>query len=112
VCYCLWKITEGIKDTRHKGTNAKGIVQRAAYVFSGLIYGSLAWVSFKIIVGKAQQSGGEDNQEMITSQLLDLSYGEWLVSLIGVITIGNGLYQISKGLKKSFMKEVSGLSFN
>ncbi len=108
--YSLWRFVQAIKDTEHKGNSGKGLLKRAAYAFSGFIYGALAILAFKIGTGTQTNSGGEGNREqMISTELLSKPFGMYLAIIIGLITIGNGIYQIKKAVTGSFMKEVKGL---
>ncbi|KAA3438844.1 DUF1206 domain-containing protein [Rufibacter hautae] len=110
VGYSLWRFLQAIKDTEHKGSDAKGIGKRLAYAFSGLIYGSLAFAAFKLVSGSGGGSGsGGSKEKDLVSSLLDQPFGKWLVLLIGLITIGNGIRQLIKGTTASFMKDVKGL---
>ncbi|ALI97675.1 DUF1206 domain-containing protein [Rufibacter tibetensis] len=108
--YALWRLTQAIKDTENKGTDAKGIGRRLAYAFSGLLYGSLAFLAFKIGLGNETSSGGSGSREKsVLSELLDHQYGKWVAIAIGLITIGNGLNQLRKAITSSFLKDVKGL---
>ncbi|MFC6998141.1 DUF1206 domain-containing protein [Rufibacter roseus] len=108
LCYSVWRIIMAVRDTEEEGTSAKGTGKRIAFAFSGLLYGSLAFASFKYISGTGSSSNGS-NEKAITSKLLDLPFGKWLVILVGLITIGNGIYQIIKGVSGKYMKDISGL---
>ncbi|WP_210489305.1 DUF1206 domain-containing protein [Rufibacter aurantiacus] len=110
VGYSIWRFVQAIHDTEHKGSNAKGIGKRLAYAFSGLIYGSLAFAAFKILSSGGNNSGeGGSKEKDLVSGLLDQPFGKWLVIIIGLITIGNGIRQLIKGTTASFMKDVRGL---
>ncbi|GGK79780.1 DUF1206 domain-containing protein [Rufibacter glacialis] len=108
--YALWRLTQAIKDTENKGSGAKGIGKRLAYAFSGLLYGSLAFVAFKIGTGNQSSAGSSGGKEQsVLTELLSHDYGKYVAILIGLITIGNGLNQLRKAATASFMKEVKGL---
>lgn len=107
ICYALWRFVQAFMDTEQKGTDAKGLAKRAGYAFSGLIYGALAFSGFKLIQGSGQSSGG-NSQQTLAHTLLEKSYGEWVLGLIGLITIGLGIYQIYKGLSGKYLKKIQG----
>ncbi|WP_066837653.1 DUF1206 domain-containing protein [Rufibacter ruber] len=107
--YSLWRFTQAILDTEDKGASTKAIGKRAAYAFSGFIYGSLAVVAFKIGLGSANNKKDGSREEMVITELLQKPFGKWLAIAIGLLTIGNGLYQLKKAITKSFMKEVKNL---
>ncbi len=112
VGYCVWRMTQAFYDTEHKGSKAKGIVKRISYAFIGLLYGSLAFLAFRILSGNGNNAGGGTKEKDLVIGLLDKPFGKYLAIVIGLITIGNGLYQLYKGVTGSFMKEVRGLPRN
>jgi len=105
ICYALWRLVQAIMDTDQEGRDAKGLVRRLGYAFSGLVYGGLAFSGIKLLQGNAQSSGG-NSQQTLADTLLDKPYGQWLLGLIGLITIGLGIYQIYKGLSGKFLKKI------
>lgn len=107
ICYALWRFVQAFMDTERKGTDAKGLAKRAGYAFSGLVYGGLAFSGLKLIQGKDQGNNG-NSQQTLAHELLDKSYGAWLLGLIGLITIGLGIYQIYKGISGKYMKKIQG----
>ncbi|GAB2539344.1 DUF1206 domain-containing protein [Rufibacter soli] len=109
VGYSLWRFTQAIKDTEHKGAGAKGAGKRIAYAFSGLLYASLAYLAFKVLTGNGGGSGGGSKEQTLVAELLEKPFGKWLAIAIGLMTIGNGIYQITKGVTASFMKNINGL---
>lgn len=106
VCYTLWRLTQAFLDTEHKGTDAKGIGRRVVYAFSGLVYGSLAYYSFQMILGKQGDQGGDRSSQTLVREILQKPFGQWLVGLIGLAIIGIGLYQIYRALSGKYLKNV------
>ncbi|QHL86795.1 DUF1206 domain-containing protein [Nibribacter ruber] len=107
--YSLWRFTQAIADTENKGTDFKGIGKRLAYAFSGLIYGSFAFVAFKIATNTGGGSSNGSSQKTFLAELLDKPFGKYLAIIIGLITIGNGLLQLKRVITGSFMKDVHGM---
>jgi len=105
ICYAIWRFIQAIMDTDDEGKDAKGLAKRLGYAFSGLVYGGLAFSGFKLLQGNAQSSGG-NSQQTLAETLLDKSYGQWVLGLIGLIIIGLGIYQIYKGLSGKFLKKI------
>lgn len=106
VCYALWRLTQAFLDTEHKGTNAQGIGRRIGYAFSGLVYGSMAYYSFRMVLGSQGKQGGDSSRQTLVRELLQKPYGQWLVGLIGLAIIGIGLYQIYRALSGKYLKNV------
>jgi len=105
ICYAIWRLVQAIMDTEQKGKDAKGLARRIGYAFSGIVYGGLAFSGFKLLQGSGQSSGGS-SQQTLADTLLDKPYGQWLLGLIGLITIGLGFYEIYKGLSGKFLKNI------
>lgn len=112
LCYCIWRFVQAFGDTEDKGDNAKGLAARARYLFSGLIYTSLAVYAIKMLVSDKKSSG--DNKQDMVQELLSKPFGEWLLGLIAAIMIGVGIYQIYYGLSEKYRKHAdkAGASSN
>lgn len=108
--YALTRFYQGTNKSENDNNSGKEYLKRASHIFSGLLYTSLAYACAKIVIGSYQKSEDGDSQQYITSKLLQLPYGSWLVGALALIIVGVGLYQIFKGISGSFMKDVSGLA--
>ncbi|MEJ8801786.1 DUF1206 domain-containing protein [Pontibacter sp. H249] len=109
VCYTLWRLIQGIKDTDNKGTDAKGIAKRLRFVFSGLVYGALAFLAAQMVLGNRSGNGGSGgSRRMLVGELLQQPFGQWLVGILAVGTMAIGLYQIYYGLSDKYKKNVQG----
>lgn len=82
LCYSLWRLIQAIQDTKHKGTDAKGVGQRLLYAFRGLVYGALAFTAAKVALGGS--SSNNNSNESLVGQLLQQPYGQWLVGIVAV----------------------------
>jgi uncharacterized membrane protein YidH (DUF202 family) len=103
--YCIWRFIEAINDTEEKGSGIKGIISRFRYLWSGLIYGALAFAAAKLVLGNS--SGGDGNtRQTLVSKLLELPLGQWLVGAIALGTIGYGLYQIYYGWSDKYKQKL------
>ncbi len=111
--YALWRFVEALLDPRHAGTDAKGLIERAGYVVSGLIYLGLAvWAAWIILGTGSQGSSGGDSQQQWTAALLSQPSGQWLLAAIGAVVVGVGLYHFYNAYNARFMKryEVGAMS--
>ena len=109
VAYAVWRYVQAFKDTENKGTDTKGLMQRIGYGLSGVLYLALAYTALKLVFGSGGGGGQSGQQEMI-SKLLSQPFGQILVGIVAVVTIGKGIYGIYKGVTKKFMKEINGVS--
>ncbi|MGB3681650.1 MAG: DUF1206 domain-containing protein [Rubrobacteraceae bacterium] len=103
--YALWKIVQGIMDPDEKGLGAGGIVRRAAYVGSAMIYLGIAFSALEELLGTEGQSTTLDQWTAYV-----MSYqpplGQILVGLIGLGVISVGLYQLFAGLTARFRHDI------
>lgn len=105
VCYVIWRFIQAFNDSENKGKDAKGVAIRARYLFSGLVYGSLAFQAAKMVLFHKKDSGG-GNQEM-TQELLSKPMGQWLVGIVAVVLLVVGVYQIWYGFSEKFRSHVN-----
>ncbi len=101
--YAIWRFVQAIKDAEYRGSDTEGMLFRAGYIASGLLYGFFAFTAIKMIMGSS--SGGGSEQTFV-GKMLQQPAGEWLVGILAVAAIAKGLYQIYKGYTNEFVKDV------
>ena len=101
--YALWGVIRALLDPLGRGTDPKGLGQRAGYLVSGLSYGGLVLPTVRVLLG----SGGDDGNQVQegTATLLAAPFGPWLVGLIGGIAMIGGLGQFYEAYSAKFKKE-------
>lgn len=99
--YVLWRFVQAIWDVEEKGSDARGLLKRAAFVISGLAYASLAVMAGRIAFGMGAGSGAGERQW--TARLMAQPLGPWLVGLVGAIVIGVGVYQFYRVYRADFL---------
>ncbi|MEO9934101.1 DUF1206 domain-containing protein [Rhodopirellula bahusiensis] len=101
--YTAWRWVQAIKDTEGAGTEAKGLLKRGGYAFSGIAYLVLGCYAGSLSLGFAGgSSSGESSQ---ASFLLDNAVGQVVLGIAGVITVGVGIYFVIKGYYAKFMSK-------
>jgi hypothetical protein len=103
--YAVWRFVQAFAEREdedgEKGA-AKKWGKRAGYIGRGLIYASLAFTTFKLLVG----AGGEQSQNakahQTTAAVLDWPGGRWIVAIAGLAIIGAGLWNAYRGVTKKF----------
>lgn len=103
--YAIWRFIQAAYDTEGKGHGAKGVGKRLRYLFSGVVYGGLAFLAARMVLGDSSGGGG-DSRETLASKLLQQPFGQWLVGIVAVATIIIGLYQIYYGYSEKYQKKV------
>lgn len=101
VGYVLWRFVQAIQDPENKGTDAKGLVTRLGYGFSGIAYAGLA-----LIFGAGGGSSGGSSTQTWTARLLAQPFGQWLVGTIGAIVIAIAGYQFYRAYSAKFRKKL------
>lgn len=108
ISYTIWRLIQTFSDTENKGSDAKGLSARARYLFSGLVYGSLAVSAFRMLLSNS--SGAGDNKQNIARELLSKPFGQWLVGISAAILLAVGIYQIYYGLSEKYRKHAEKVS--
>lgn len=106
VCYATWRAIQAFADTEQKGTKLKGLLVRARYLFSGLAYGSVAWLAFKILTNNEGGDSGKSSKQDMIQTLLSKPFGQWMVGIVALVIAGVGIYQAYYGLSEKFKKHV------
>ena len=106
VGYTLWRLTQAIQDTDHKGSDAKGIVVRLSCAVIGLIYGSLAVTAVRLMIGIGARYNDEKSSQEWTATLLSQPFGQWIVGAIGVGIIVFALHQCYLAYTAKFLEQV------
>lgn len=102
--YVIWRFTQAVIDPEHQGTDAKRVVKRLGYAFSGLSYVGLALSAVQIVIG----SGGNNSTwiQDWAAGLLAQPFGQWLVGIIGAIVVGVGLSYIYGAYTTNFREQL------
>ena len=100
--YVFWRLVQALLDPEHKGSEPAGLLQRAGYAASGLVYGALAVTAVQMALG-APTAEGAAPQDW-TAHLLGQPFGGWLVLLGGLVVIGVGLFQLYYAATAGFRK--------
>lgn len=105
VCYVIWRFIQAFNDSEKKGKDAKGFAIRARYLFSGLVYGSLAFQAVNMLLFHKKDSGSSSRQ--MTQELLSKPMGQWLVGIVAVVFLVVGIYQIWYGFSEKYRSHVN-----
>lgn len=104
--YATWRFFQAFRDIEHKGNDTRGRLVRVGYAISGFIYITLSVYALRLVFN-GNSDGGENSQRFIVSKILDYPFGKWLVFLVALIILINGIRQIYKGISAKFLKHVS-----
>jgi Domain of Unknown Function (DUF1206) len=96
VGYAACQILEGLKDTEHHGTTAKGVARRVVSVVNGLVHLVLAGTAVSLVLWHRTHGSEDANTRHWTARLLDLPGGSYLVWGVALGIAGYSVYQLYK----------------
>jgi hypothetical protein len=99
--YAAWRLIESIKDSEHKGSDGRGLAQRAGAFASGVANGALGVVILQMALG---QSKGGDGGNTWVAMLLAQPFGPALVGAIGAAIVITGVVQFYQAYSKKFLE--------
>lgn len=102
--YVIWLVIEVFINPKNYGKDEKGLIKRIGYLVGTVIYGALAFNAIKVAMHAG--SGGGNSEQTLSAKAMSQPFGQWIIGLIGAITIGYGIYELYKGLSGSFMKKL------
>lgn len=111
--YASLRLVKAVLDPEHSGEEgAKSLGRRAGNAFSGVIYVSLALTALSLIFGWGSGGGGDSSTQDWTARVLSQPFGQWLVGLGGLVTIGVGGYYLYKAFTAKFMEDLNQNQMN
>lgn len=101
--YAIWRFICAWYDLEQRGTDAKAIIARIGQTVTGLIHLGIGVSVGRMAMGSGSSGGnGESGAQSVTSWLMTLPYGTYIVMAVGVITIGAGVYYGYKGIAEKY----------
>ena len=104
--YAFWSVVQGLMDTDHKGSDAKGIVTRTGFVITGLISAGLALAAARLVLDRGAGPGGDASARDCTGWLISQPFGQWLVGVVVLVVIGAGLYHLYQASSANFLDDL------
>jgi hypothetical protein len=105
VSYSLWGVIRAVFDPLRKGNDSKGVLARIGFLLSAASYAYLAVYTYGLISGSGPSAQGGANTQQSLASLMAAPWGRWLIGLIGLGIVIDGLYQITLGLDAKFDKQ-------
>ena len=106
--HVAWRWVQAFSDPegRRSGDgDAKRWLLRAFHFMSGAMYGLLAYYGATLVLG-AGAGGADDSSSSWVAQLLQMTWGVWLVAIVGAGIVARGLVQFVKAYTQSFRKKI------
>ena len=105
--YALWQLVRAVLDTEHKGSDGKGLLGRAMFAGIAVIYAGLALSAIRMAMGVDSGQGSTEKTQGWTAWLMSQPFGVWLVGLVGVAVVANGLYQFYRASKSNLTEDLN-----
>lgn len=102
--YAIWRFCQGVWDVDGHGKDAKAWGIRGAMVASSLTHLGLALWAAKLTIGSAAQSDSGSSKSSLVADIMSYPFGQVAVGIGGLILVGAGLAQFSKGHGEKFEK--------
>jgi hypothetical protein len=103
--YSLWGFVRAILDPLRRGSDAKGLLDRAGFLFSGVSYGLLLIPTVFTVLNKPSPIGAGSATGMPTS-LTNGPTGKWLVVAFGLFWIAAGAGQLLTAAVAHFTRDL------
>ncbi|QLG46494.1 DUF1206 domain-containing protein [Costertonia aggregata] len=100
LCYAFWRFFQSIKDPEDIGTEAKDVVKRIGFFFSGLVYLGLGVYSIYHIFNPASGGSKSGGSSMIPSEYLD-----YVFYAVAIGLAIKAVFQIVKAYKGDFLRK-------
>jgi hypothetical protein len=104
--YIIWRIYESITDPYGYGKEGKGIAKRIAIALSSLADALIAYTAIEILLGSSKigANGEPKQQQQLVKEILEQTWGQWLIIgtgvLIGLTALIQFYYGVTRGYKE------------
>lgn len=110
VCYALWRLLDSLYDLECQGSDAKGIVARIGMIVTGLVHLGLGVSVLSLVIGSGGSGSGSGVQQA-TRELMQMPFGQWLVGIAGMLTLGASVYYLRKAVTGSYRSHLQANHF-
>jgi hypothetical protein len=109
LCYMLWRFYETFKDPYGYGNKMPGLFKRTGIALSTIADALIVYAAIRILLGISNvQSDGQPLEErQMVSNLLQKSYGQWMVIFIGVVYFITAVVQLLYGITRGYRERVN-----
>jgi hypothetical protein len=104
--YAAWQAVMATRGFQWVGDQRKRTVKRVAAVARAVIGVALGATAVRLASGSGSGGSGDQQQKTWTADLLSLPAGRVLVGLVALIVLGVAVALVSKGVRKSFLKDL------
>ena len=110
--YSLWGFVRAILDPLDRGSDAKGLLDRAGFLFSGLSYGLLLIPTVLTVMNKPSPATASSSTPGVPASLLSGPLGQWLIVAFGLFWIAAGAGQVLTAYRAKFTRDLQTSSMS
>ena len=103
--YALWGFVRAILDPLGRGTDTKGLIDRAGFLFSGISYAALMIPTVQALLNKPSGSA-QGSSSGVPASLMTGPWGKWLVIAFGIFWIAAGAGQLVAAYTAHFLRDL------
>jgi hypothetical protein len=101
--YALWRLVQAFAEQRDSDEGAAKVwAKRIGYIGRGVIYAGLTFSAVKILTGSGGGQSQNSSAHKSTALVLSWPAGTWIVGAAGVAIAGVGVWNLYRGLSRSF----------
>lgn len=108
--YVSWRMIQTFTDPDGKGNDTEGIMKRAGFFISGLVYLFFAFSGIRMLFPGSAGDGGSNGEgggrQLLVSKALEQPFGQWMVAIGAAFVIGKGVFQFYKAYSGKFKKSI------
>lgn len=106
IAYMLWRLVCAFMDLEDHGTDGKGIAARIGQAVTGIVHGAIGLSVLTTAIRGGGSGGSGGGTQSMTAELMQLPFGPWLVGIVGLLTIGAGIYYLQKGIREKYKQTI------
>ncbi|MEX2473098.1 MAG: DUF1206 domain-containing protein [Gemmatimonadota bacterium] len=118
--HTLWRLFQAAMDpeaAQSSDGEKKRWLKRGFFLISAVAYGLLTYSGIEILTGLGGGGGGGDgasgggSNAAWTAELMSMTFGVWLVGIVGAGVVIRGLMQFAKAYTQGFQDKMSSFDF-
>jgi succinate dehydrogenase/fumarate reductase cytochrome b subunit len=112
--YVIWRLFQAVMNPDHKKNDAKGMLSRVRYAFSGLLYGAFTYSMIKALTGNGSSGGGGNSRQSMAAQVMQWDGGSTIIAIVGIITMIAGFVNLYRAYTTKFKEKLNNnrMSYN
>ena len=110
--YALWRLAQVFFHRSDHDNMAVTALERVYFLVRAMIYGAFAWYAAHLVLAGGSGSsggsgsGGGQKSATVTSRLLGLPGGQWIVVAAGAIVLGFAVWMAYRGIGRRFTDDL------